>query len=497
MQDNKSAAFDNEIPEVNDLNDEKSGMKNALLVAGTLSTLFTLNLGFSGVNLSLVAIADAFGVPLGLTQWMITIFLIPMVATVIIGGRLGDIYGHKKIAIAGGIVFILGLVASGLAQEYWQLLSGRLLQGLGAGVSYSPLIILEYQAYSKDKKGTAAGVLNGVIGLSIVSGLFFGGMLIHYFSWRWLFLAGTPFLVVSLLMILFSKTEKKTETKPREKVDYLGTALLSVLIVALVISIEQPSFLKYSFIRLIILPLITIIMSVWFYLFEKKTASPAVDFSIFREYPKVFLGCVGRFAAFICFYILLYILSIYLQKEHGFSPFKAGIYLLPMTLLFGLLTPFGGILLDKFNLKHPLILSFIGLFLSNFLLIWFAASGSWILFFASIIIFSIAFSINAPGLLCFVLKGVPEEKGGIVSGFFYLSSMIAGVTGLTFSEVIIKFYSFYSSLTASQKLIKILSALSVSCAIVSLAAGILFFIYFNRKILLPRVLVKADTNPKC
>jgi len=421
-----------------------------------------LNVETTAVNMALIDMAKSLNMSLANTDLIITVMLLSCAAVIVTGGRMGDIYGYFKIIIIGLAIFLIGAVICGLAQGIFSILAGRLLQGIGAGLCSSNLVTYAYMSYPEEKKGLISGLVMGMVGLAIACGPIFGGLFTQFINWRWIFWIDIPIGAISIFLILGFK-QKQILNKIKGSFDIFGLIFTAIIMVGIMLSLQHIKSLekfKYMF------PLITIIAIIIFYFGEKRKDNPLIDFNLIMNNPKIILGCTGRFISVIVFWIMLFVLSIYVEKSLDCSPVKGGLVLMPMTFLIGFMSPIGGIIVDKFGTRIPNVGGMIGFIISSILLYIFSVTFSWGIFFVMLVLFGCAFSMVSTSMLHFTLKESPNDSKGVVNGIYYMLSLLGGIVGLPLIEP-------YITESGIQ-----LSSISIICLIFSVIGTLIFMIYY-------------------
>ncbi|MDK3160896.1 MFS transporter [Kamptonema cortianum] len=200
--------------------------------------IFILNIDYTAVNLTLVPIAEEIQTDLNNLQWLLSAYVLVWAAFVIPAGRLADIYGKRNALIAGLIIFMAGSCLAGLGQSLEVLILGRALQGVGAAIFSAPAWAFVFTTASPEKQGFVMGIILSFAGFGLATGPTLAGLIIQELSWRWIFYVNIPlgFLVIATLLIYSQKDEVASN---KQKVDILGTLLLSAGLCLCVYALNQ------------------------------------------------------------------------------------------------------------------------------------------------------------------------------------------------------------------------------------------------------------------
>ncbi|MFG1466084.1 MFS transporter [Xanthobacter sp. DSM 24535] len=259
-------------------------------------------------------------------SWVFSAFLLAQTTTTVIYGKLADIFGRKPVLIGGTVVFLFGSLACGFAWSMLSLVVFRLLQGIGAGAIQPLTITLVGDLYRLEERGRVQGLLASVWAGSAVVGPLFGGLLVDYVSWAWIFWMNIPIGILSVAGFAFFLHEK---VEPRAaRIDYLGAGLFTVSIASLLIVLSETDS------RTSILAgfgALFLIFGVLFVRAERRAAEPIVSFDLWKR--RLIATCnTTALLVGILLIGLTTILPLYVQGVLGYSPVVAGLALTMLIL---------------------------------------------------------------------------------------------------------------------------------------------------------------------
>src|SRR5712691_443452 len=166
-------------------------------------------------------------------SWVVTAYVLASTVTTPLYGKLGDLYGRKKLFMAAIVIFLAGSALSGLAESMTQLIAFRALQGLGAGGLMVGAIAILGELVSPRERGKYMGYIMAVMMLATIGGPLAGGFITDHFSWRWVFYINLP--IGGVTLVYLARVLKLPLHRTEHKIDYLGAALLAVAATAIVL----------------------------------------------------------------------------------------------------------------------------------------------------------------------------------------------------------------------------------------------------------------------
>lgn len=216
-----------------------------------------------------------------LYSWVFSAYLLMNAVTVLIYGKLSDLFGRKPIISIGIIIFLIGSALCGFAQSMEQLILFRFIQGLGAGAVLPMATTIVGDIYSKEERAKIQGYLSSVWGISAVSGPLVGGLLVEYASWRYVFWVNIPLGILSIIGLWLYLHENIEKKKP--VIDYGGAFLLVVTLSSLMyLLVEGGVHLPWGSWQAIFLITLFILGFVMFFYHERRTAEPMMPFDLWK-----------------------------------------------------------------------------------------------------------------------------------------------------------------------------------------------------------------------
>ncbi|MEC3875643.1 MFS transporter [Chryseobacterium salviniae] len=312
--------------------------KKLILMVASAGT-FVEALDIAIINLSIPAIQEQFGIGIENVQWLQTLYVLFFGGFLIIGGKLSDQIGRRKIFLSGSFIFMLASLGAGLSTGFEMLAIFRALQGLGAAFIMPSAMSIVTNTFTEDQeRNRAVGIFSSFAAIGSGSGLSLGGIISTYLSWHWVFLINIPVLAITLILAYYYLPKDKSLEKSK-KTDVLSGILLVLGLLSLTYGAhelihitENTAIVVSSFIAAVLL------LAILFYRL-KSVSQPLIDLSLIKEKSlKVSgLGFVALGAFFIGF---LFLISLMLQKDMRHSAASAGLMLVPFSIMSALVAKF-------------------------------------------------------------------------------------------------------------------------------------------------------------
>lgn len=390
---------------------------------------FIVIMDTSIIGVALPAIKDSLGYSQAGLQWIFNAYVIIFGGFLLLGGRLSDIFGQRKMFMLGFTILTLASVLTGVAWSEATLNIGRGLQGFGSAlIAPSALSIL--MGLFKDPKelNKAFGVWGAAAAAGGSAGVFLGGVITEWLSWRWVFLINVP---IGIIVLILSLTILAKGVKREGKVDYLGSILVTISLVSTVFAIVRAEVLGWGSIQIIGTLVLAVISMFLFLVIQNVKKEPLIPLGIFKA-PNLIAGNIITALLAGSWIPLWFFLNLYLQQILGYSAFKGGLALLPMTILIMILmVGVTGKLMAKFGIKPNMIAGLILLGISLILFSMTPIGGNFVLHvLPASLIGALGMALSYIPATVASMSGAKPEEAGLASGLVNTSYQVGSAIGL-------------------------------------------------------------------
>jgi EmrB/QacA subfamily drug resistance transporter len=398
-----------------------------VLCLGTLMIVLDTTI----VNVALPSIRSDLGFSETSLAWVINAYLLTFGGFLLLGGRLGDLYGQRKLFLAGITLFTFASLCCGLSTSQGMLITARAVQGVGGAVASAVSLSLTMNLFTEPaERAKAMGIFGFVASGGGSIGVLLGGVLTGSLDWHWIFLVNIPIGIVVVLLSL--RLLPGAHVRAAEaRLDVAGAVTVTAALMLAVYAIvngNQNGWLSAETLGLLALALALIGL---FVLIESRVSSPLMPLALLRIRNVAFANLVGVLWAAAMF-AWFFLSALYLQLVLGYSPLQVGLAFLPANLIMGGLSiGVSAKLVMKYGIKRPLGA---GLSIAAVGLVLFARApvgGSfWIDVLPSMILLGFGAGIAFNPVLLAAMSDVKPKDAGLASGIVNTAFMMGGALGL-------------------------------------------------------------------
>jgi EmrB/QacA subfamily drug resistance transporter len=380
------------------------------------------------VNVAIPSIRAEFGASGSQIQWVVDIYTLALASLLLLSGATGDRFGRRRTFQIGLTIFAVASLLCSLAPNIETLIGARFLQATGGSMMNPVAMSIITQVFrGRVERARAIGVWGGVVGISMALGPIVGGALIEYVDWRAVFWINLPICALAILLTAIFVPESKSATM--RDLDPIGQALgMAFLFGVVFVLIEGPGA-GWAHVRIITVAVVAALAFIAFLRYEAQRHDPFIDLRFFRSIPfaTATMIAVCAFAAWGAF---LFMMSLYLQGQRGFSAMHTGLIYLPVAGGALIFSPLSGRLVGRFGSRPSLLVA--GALIAAAALMLTRLTGTtpvWqlLIIFA---VFGIGFStVNAP-VTTAAVSGMPMDRAGAASAVASTSRQVGVSLGV-------------------------------------------------------------------
>lgn len=409
-----------------------AGLALAVLAAAQ----FMVVLDATIVNVALPAIKETLGFTTeSQLQWVVTAYALVFGGFLLLGGRLADLFGRRKMFIAGVGIFSVASLLGGIAQDPTQLILFRGLQGLGGALLAPAALSLVLAIFAEGPaRNKALGIWSMVAAGGGAVGLILGGVLTQYVDWRWTFFINVPLGI--LVLIATMKWVPKSLPVGKQRVDYTGALTITGGLMTLVFALEHAPKAGWGDPSTLGLFALSIGLLTAFVINEKLVKNPLIPLGVFKR-RNVTGGSLIMLLMPAAMFGMFFYLSIYMQMVLHYSPTMTGVANVPFTLTIMVIA---GVLSKKIAAINPKPILVLGPLLVAAGLLFFVripiAAEYWTDIFPGIVLMAAGMAMVFVTATLVTTSGVSHEESGLVSGLLNTGQQIGGALGLAVLSVI-------------------------------------------------------------
>jgi EmrB/QacA subfamily drug resistance transporter len=390
---------------------------------------FMVVLDIAIVNVALPSIKIDLGFSQENLQWVISAYALFFGGFLLLGGRLADLLGRRRLFLAGIVLFTTASLVSGLAWGEAPLIGARALQGLGAALITPAALSILMTTFAEGRERNAAlGAWGGVGAFGAVAGVLLGGVLTELLSWNWIFFVNVPVGILGLVLAPFLIDESRDATA--ESYDIPGAVLVTSSLVTLVYAITQANHFGWTSATTIGLFVAAAALMAGFLGWEARVKDPLMPFSIFRLRTLVGANIAGFILGTALFGMFL-MLTLYMQQVLGYSAMQTGVAYLAVAGSAIVTSGIAAQLVNRVGVKPVLV---VGMTALTGGLVWFTqvsvAGSYWADLLPGFLMVAVGLGFSFVPISIAALAGVRPAEAGLASGLLNTSQQIGGALGI-------------------------------------------------------------------
>jgi EmrB/QacA subfamily drug resistance transporter len=382
------------------------------------------------VNVAIPTIQRSLHLSVAGLEWVVSGYVLVFAGLMLVGGRLADVFGRRRVFLIGLSVFTLSSLAAGLATSGGMLIAFRAVQGLGAALLVPTTLAIIIATFDDVRERTRAiGIWTAISALALAFGPLIGGFISQNFHWGWIFFINVPVGIVTFAMAVAWMAESRGRSASR-RLDIPGLASSAVALFTLTYALIEGHARGWTSVQILGSFAVAAAAAVTFVLIEARSQHPMIQISLFRS--RAFSGgtVVMMMWAFGVFGIYFFT-SLYLQSVLGFSPLKAGLAFLPMALVLAVFATISEPVAARISAHRTVAL---GLAIMVGGLYLFARQGlhaSYAGLMPGFLLFGAGAGLMNVPLTNAILESVPADRSGVASALINASREVAGLLGIT------------------------------------------------------------------
>jgi EmrB/QacA subfamily drug resistance transporter len=394
-----------------------------------LGVQFMVVLDIAIVNVALPSIQTDLGFSQENLQWVVSAYALFFGGFLLLGGRVADLLGRRRLFVAGLIVFTGASLLSGLSWSEGVLIGARALQGLGAAmITPAALSILTTTFAEGKERNTALGAWGGVGAFGAVAGVLLGGVLTELLSWQWIFFVNVPVGVTGLALAPLLLTESRDARI--KSFDLPGAVLVTGGLVTLVYAITQANSNGWGSLETIALLGAAAVVLAGFVAWEARNSEPLVPFSIFRLRTVVGANVAGLILGTAIFAMFL-MLTLYMQQVLHYSAMKTGVAYLAVAGTAIFWSALAAQLVTRVGVKPVLVAGMTALSAGLVYFTQVSPNGSYLGdLLPGFLLIGVGLGFSFVPISIAALAGVQSAEAGLASGLINMSQQIGGALGI-------------------------------------------------------------------
>ena len=386
------------------------------------------------VNVALPSIQRDLNADLSELEWIVTGYALTFASLMLVGGKVADAYGRRRIFVLGIIVFTTASLMCGLATSAHMLIGARVLQGAGAALMNPATLSIIAATFPPRERGTAIGIWAGTSALALAIGPLVGGLITEHANWNWIFFVNVPIGIAGVVASYICIDESRDET--HERLDLPGLFASAIGLFALTYALIEANTYGWTSARIVGSFVLAAVALLVFVALEKRQRAPMLPLDLFRNRTYTGANLVMLLVALAMFGVFFFV-SLYMQNILGYSAVQAGASFLPMTVLIVIIAPIAGKTSDRLGSRGLMTAGMILLAVQLLLFSQLGPDASFWNLLPALLIGGVGMACTMTPSAAAATRSVPVEKAGVGSAVLNSARQVGGTMGIAVMGAIV------------------------------------------------------------
>jgi EmrB/QacA subfamily drug resistance transporter len=408
---------------------QRAATRRRLVLAVLCAAPFVLVLDTTIVTVALPSIGRDLGFSTATLHWVLASYALVFGGLLLLGGRLGDLFGRRRLFLAGAALFAAASTVGGLAVTPWMLLAARVLQGVGAAALMPAALALVTSVFQDGpERDRALGIYSGVAALGGAAGVVLGGVLTQLLGWRSVMFAAVPIALTAFLLPASVSTQRDTPGN-RQALDLPGAVTVTAALAALLYALSQARAAGWTTAATLGPLVVGVALLSAFVAVERRARIPLVPLATFGVRPVTVANAAILLESATTAYA--FVLTLYFQQVLELSPLATGLCFLPLMIAAAVAAPLAGRLIDTLGGLRPTMLQAMVVQAAGLLVMALTLAGRGI---ASVIAGTVVWATgkvfaDVAGTIT-ATSGLGEDRKGLAAGLLSTSQQLGAACGL-------------------------------------------------------------------
>lgn len=398
---------------------------------------YMATMDFSIVNVALPTLSREFDKSPDTVVWVALSSSLMVTGITLTAGRVGDLYGRKRVYILGWIIFTIGMGVASLAQTFEQLIAFRFLQAIGVALAIANGNAIVTEAFPPHQRGQALGTTGSVVGAGLMTGPIVGGLILEGLSWHAIFYLRVPIGLIAMTMaFLFIRPSVQNPANASRRLDIPGALTLFTTLSSALLAVNRGPSWGWASPQILGLFIFSACSLAVFLRVESRAISPVVSLALFKV--RAYAAGVSSLAlSFLGQSAVTFLMPFYLQQVRDLSTGQTGLVIATVPCMMLLLSPFSGRISDRYGFQHQATLGIAIVSFGLLLMATIDASTPIWLVMARLAVIGIGTSIFMSPNSSAIMGSVPAERLGTASASVATARNIGNASGLAMASAIV------------------------------------------------------------